>query len=196
MSRKEPLLVPARRGLILVPLIAVLLFTGGCSAIMVRAPPRPYDPARRPEACGTSLGPPAVDVLFAWPTTVLLVNSVTKYQGKEALTGALLFGALDAVFILSAVHGFYNRNPCSELKATISACRDGDEAACLLVDPAHQRGEPLAAPILCVRDADCGGGQQCMASSCQATPPAEPAAETPPEGPAAEAPPEGPAAAQ
>jgi hypothetical protein len=173
--RRGPFAVVASRGRLLIPLIAVLLFTGGCSAIMVRSPPRPYDPGRRPEACGTSLGPPVVDLLFALPTSALLVNSVTKARGAEAAIGTLLFGALDIAFIVSAVHGFANRNPCSELKATVSACRGGDEAACLLVDPAHQRGQPLAAPILCVRDADCGGGQQCVASSCRATPPAGPA---------------------
>lgn len=171
MSRQEPLLVPARRGLILVPLIAVLLFTGGCSAITLKPPPRPYDPNRRPTTCITPPGPPLVDVLVATALTALTVYSATS-KDADVASRVAIFGVLDVAYILSAIYGLSSRDSCSELKATIGACRAGDEAACLLVDPAHQRGQPLAAPLLCVRDADCGGGQQCMASSCRATPPA------------------------
>lgn len=159
--------------LLLAPLVGLVVATSGCSAIFVRAPPRPYDPARRPAKCATVLGPAVVDlVLAALATTGVAVSAATT-TGGEAAGRIAFYGALDVAFLASALHGISNRDPCAELKVTLARCRSGDDASCRLLDP-DQPGRAATVPLLCANDAGCGDGQQCVAWSCEAKPPTGP----------------------
>jgi hypothetical protein len=164
----------AARARFLAPLAGLVLASSGCSAILVSAPPRPYDPARQPSTCDTVLAPAVADIFLAALATTGVAVSLATTEGGEAAGRAALYGVLDAAFIASAIHGISHRDPCVELKATIASCRSGDDASCRLLDPGHQPGRAPTAPLLCASDAGCGDGQRCVASSCQAKPPTAP----------------------
>ncbi len=160
--------------LLLAPLMGLVIATSGCSAILVRAPPRPYHPARRPATCDTLLAPVVIDLFFAALATTGVAISAATTKGGEAAGRVALYGALDVAFIASAIHGISHRDPCAELKVTVARCRSGDDASCRLLDPGHQPGQAPTAAILCASDAGCGDGQRCVASSCEAKPPTAP----------------------
>lgn len=146
----------------------LVIFANGCSFIFMHGAPTDHQKLADFD-CVSSSAAPAADIAGAALSVVYAVGTAATFDRSEDDDGFLVFpiafGALAALEIASAIHGFGSASSCAHAKQQLATRRiEQDKANALKLQ--QLQAQLQAAQAGCAKDTDCKGERLCVTGRC------------------------------
>lgn len=147
-----------------------VMFLPGCSFAFVHGPPENHQKLQYfdCDSGGSAMTADITGAAWSGITTAAALTSDDDGSGEPPPAGVpIVFGAVTAVYLASAVYGGVNRSRCNRAKEELAARISQDyEQHRQRVKELELQVQHTPAPSGCSKDLDCKGERICVATQC------------------------------